>query len=79
MNDISALFIARARDYTPEMKEQLHQSVLKVLAEVGREDLPVVGNMDIGHTMPMMVMSNGCKVSVDAEQKTIELLEAGVR
>ncbi len=78
LNDISALFIARARDYTPEMKEQLHQSVLKVLAEVGREDLPVVGNIDIGHTMPMMVISNGCKVSVDANKKEIILLESGV-
>lgn len=78
LNEISALLIARARDYTPEMKDQLHESVLKVLAEVGRQDLPVVANMDIGHTMPMMVLPNGCRVSVDAFNKDIVLLEAGV-
>ncbi len=78
LNEISALLLARARDYTPEMKKQLHQSVLKVLAEVGREDLPVVANMDIGHTMPMMVMPNGCRVAVDVHKKEIILLESGV-
>lgn len=79
LNMISALLFARPRSYTPEMKEQLHQNILKVLKEVGREDLPVVANMDIGHTTPMMVMPNGCKVAVDAERKIVELLEAGVK
>jgi muramoyltetrapeptide carboxypeptidase LdcA involved in peptidoglycan recycling len=78
LNSISALLFARARDYTPEMKGQLNQTILKVLKEVGREDLPVVTNMDIGHTAPMMVLPNGCKVSVDAERKEVRLLEPGV-
>jgi muramoyltetrapeptide carboxypeptidase LdcA involved in peptidoglycan recycling len=60
------------------MKDQLHTSVLKVLAEVGREEMPVVANMDIGHTMPMMVLPNGCKVFIDVKKKEISLLEAGV-
>jgi muramoyltetrapeptide carboxypeptidase LdcA involved in peptidoglycan recycling len=79
LEKISGLMFARPAGYSLEMKEVLHKAIIKVLAEVGREDLPVVANMDIGHTTPMMVLPNGCKVSVDAEQKTIELLEAGVR
>jgi muramoyltetrapeptide carboxypeptidase LdcA involved in peptidoglycan recycling len=78
LNSINALLFARARDYTPEMKEQLHKSILKVLKEVGREDMPVVANMDIGHTIPMMVMANGCRVAVDAKNKTVEMLEAAI-
>jgi muramoyltetrapeptide carboxypeptidase LdcA involved in peptidoglycan recycling len=78
LNTISALLFARARDYSPEMKTQLHDIILKVLKEVGREDLPVVANMDIGHTTPMMTLPNGCKVSVDAEKKEVRLLEPSV-
>jgi muramoyltetrapeptide carboxypeptidase LdcA involved in peptidoglycan recycling len=78
LNAISALFFARPCSYIAEMKGQLQQSILKVLKEVGREDLPVVANMDIGHTTPMMTLPNGCKVAVDVEKKTIELLEVGV-
>jgi muramoyltetrapeptide carboxypeptidase LdcA involved in peptidoglycan recycling len=78
LNSFSALLFARPCSYTSEMKEQLQQSILKVLKEVGREDLPVVANMDIGHTTPMMVLPNGCRVAVDAGRKTVELLEVGV-
>jgi muramoyltetrapeptide carboxypeptidase LdcA involved in peptidoglycan recycling len=78
LNSISALLFARARDYTPEMKTQLNEVILKVLKEVGREDLPVVANMDIGHTTPMMVMPNGCKVFVDTEKKEVRLLGPSV-
>jgi muramoyltetrapeptide carboxypeptidase LdcA involved in peptidoglycan recycling len=78
LNSISALLFARPCGYTAEMKEELQQNILKVLKEVGRGDLHVVANMDIGHTTPLMVLPNGCKVAVDAEKKTIELLEAGV-
>lgn len=78
LNSISALLFARPCGYTPEMKEEVQQNILKVLKEVGREDLPVVANMDIGHTTPLMTLPNGCKVAVDAEKKTIELLESGV-
>jgi muramoyltetrapeptide carboxypeptidase LdcA involved in peptidoglycan recycling len=78
LNSISALLFARPCGYTPEMKEQVNGNILKVLKEVGREDLPVVIDMDIGHTTPMMTLPNGCKVAVNAKKKTIELLEPGV-
>jgi muramoyltetrapeptide carboxypeptidase LdcA involved in peptidoglycan recycling len=79
LNSIAALLFARPCGYTAEMKEELQQNILKVLKEVGREDLPVVANMDIGHTTPLMTLPNGCKVAIDAEKKTIELLEPGVK
>jgi muramoyltetrapeptide carboxypeptidase LdcA involved in peptidoglycan recycling len=78
LNSISALLFARPCSYTSEMKTQLHDNILKVLKEVGREDLPVVANMDFGHTAPMMVLPNGCKVAVDAEKKEVRLLEPAV-
>ena len=78
LEKISGLLFARPCSYTTEMKEALYKVITKVLAEVGREDLPVVCNLDIGHTTPMMVLPNGCKVALDPHQKRLELLEAGV-
>ena len=74
----AALLIARPRGYTGEQKETLWQAVKKVLAEVDREDMPVVVDLDIGHTSPMMTLPLGCKVAVNPEKKTVELLEPAV-
>ena len=74
----AALLVARPRGYTPEQKETLWQAVTKVLLEVDREDMPVVADLDIGHTSPMMTLPLGCRVAVDAERKTVELLESAV-
>ena len=75
---LSALLLARPYGYTDEMKEELYRVVKKVLAEGGLEGLPVVANMDFGHTSPMMVLPNGCRVSVDPVARRVEVLEAGV-
>jgi muramoyltetrapeptide carboxypeptidase LdcA involved in peptidoglycan recycling len=78
LETIAGLLWARPANYSTEMKVQLYQGIRKVLAEIGREDMPVVANLDIGHTTPMMVLPNGCKVALDPHQKRLELLEAGV-
>lgn len=49
-----------------------------MLAEVAREDMPVVADVDIGHTKPMMTLPLGCRVAVDARKKTVALLEPAV-
>jgi muramoyltetrapeptide carboxypeptidase LdcA involved in peptidoglycan recycling len=78
LGEAAALLIARPRGYTSEMKVALEQSATKVLAEVGREAMPVVMDMDIGHTSPMMTLPLGCRVAVDPVNKTVELLEPAV-
>lgn len=78
LGEAAALLIARPRGYTTEQKETLWQAVKKVLLEVDRADMPVVGDVDIGHTTPMMTLPLGCRVAVDAGQKTVELLEPAV-
>jgi muramoyltetrapeptide carboxypeptidase LdcA involved in peptidoglycan recycling len=78
LEKILGLMLARPAGYSLEMKEALYKVISKVLVEVGREDLPVVANMDIGHTTPMMVVPNGCRVAIDPKGKIVELLEAGV-
>lgn len=73
-----ALLLARPQHYTQRDGWRLHEGVIAVLAEFGRSDMPVVANLDFGHTSPQMVLPLGCRVRVDCSAKEIVLLEPGV-
>jgi muramoyltetrapeptide carboxypeptidase LdcA involved in peptidoglycan recycling len=60
------------------MTQALYAEVRRVLAEFGREDMPVVANMDFGHTSPQMVVPIGCRAIIDPGTKRIALLEPAV-
>lgn len=78
LGEAAALLMGRPRGYSPEQKEALWRAVQKVLLEVNRADLPVVADLDIGHTTPMMTLPLGCRVAVDPEQQSVALLEPAV-
>ena len=79
-DQIAALLIGRARDYTPEEKQALYKTVVDVVAgEFGRSDLPVVANMDFGHTDPQIILPLGALAEVDCRQITFRLLQAAVQ
>jgi muramoyltetrapeptide carboxypeptidase LdcA involved in peptidoglycan recycling len=40
--------------------------------------MPVVADMDIGHTAPMMTLPLGCRVAVNPVQRSVALLEPAV-
>ncbi|MPY67017.1 LD-carboxypeptidase [Deinococcus sp. SDU3-2] len=61
----AGLLLARARDYTGEMVGELYGWVRRVLREAGREDLPVVANVDFGHTSPQLTLPLGGRVRLD--------------
>ena len=54
------------------------EAILKGLAEFGRTDLPVVTNMDYGHTLPQLILPYGIMAEVNPKKKTVSLLENGV-
>lgn len=78
LDGAAGLLLGRPRGYTDEQKETLRQMVKKVLLEVDRADMPVVADMDIGHTTPMMTLPLGCRVAVDPEARSVTLLESAV-
>ena len=53
-------------------------AILKVLKEFGRTDMPVVTNMDYGHTMPQLIFPYGVKAEINPAQKTVSLIESAV-
>lgn len=78
LEGLAGLVLARARGYTPEMRAQLHDGVRKVLAEVGRAEMPVLAEVDCGHTTPMLTLPLGCRVALEPAADAFELLEPGV-
>ena len=74
---ITGLLIGRARDYSDEEKAQLERIALQVVRdEFGRADLPIVCNMDFGHTDPQMILPLGVRAEIDPGKRTIRLLES---
>lgn len=75
-NKISALLIARARDYTEDEKKELNNNILKVVRnEFGNKDIPIISNMDFGHTDPQWIMPMGIKAEIDCNKKEFKLVE----
>lgn len=79
LNRIGALLIARPMLYTQNQTFQLWQHVRTVLAEAGRPELPVVANLDHGHTSPCGVLPLGGLARVDPAHRTITVVDAGVQ
>ncbi|GGM12258.1 S66 family peptidase [Deinococcus aerophilus] len=61
----AGLLLARPRGYTPDRVTELYGWVRRVLAEAGRGDLPVVANVDFGHTSPQLTLPLGAQVRLD--------------
>lgn len=75
-NRISGLIFGRARDYSTEEKLELEKKIITVVRdEFGQADLPIVANMDFGHTDPQFVLPLGVKAEIDCEKKTFRLVE----
>lgn len=73
----AALLLGRPKDYTDAEIDNLHKVVRAVVAgEFARPDLPVVSNVDFGHTDPKLILPIGGRVRVDPTLKRITLLES---
>jgi muramoyltetrapeptide carboxypeptidase len=61
---------------TPETSPTLQDIVLDVL---GDRDIPVLANVEFGHDGPNLPLPVGLRVALDADQKSLSLLEPAVR
>ena len=62
-------------DFTPGGPENLRDIVLDVL---GDRDIPVLGNVEIGHSGPNIPIPLGIRAGMDADALTLSLLEPAV-
>ncbi len=62
-----------------EKFDEYDRAILQVVRdEQGLEDLPVITNMDFGHTDPMFVLPYGLQAEIDCEQQRFSILENAV-
>ena len=74
---VSAVIFGRARDYSPEEKDMLDNTIKSVIAdEFEKPNLPIVTNMDFGHTDPQFILPLGVKAELDCENKKFRLVES---
>ncbi len=58
--------------------EAYKEVIRQVIAvEAGRPDLPILYNLNFGHTSPMFTIPMGVAGQIDCDKKTFSLLEAG--
>ncbi len=75
----AGLLVGRARDYAADEKAELDQGILEtVVHQFGARNLPIVTNMDFGHTDPQWILPLGICAELDCDQKTFRLLESAV-
>ena len=80
LDQISGILFGRARSYTDTEKLQLEKMLVQVVAgEFGRADLPIVANMDFGHTDPQWIMPLGIEAEIDCQAKRFKLVESAVK
>lgn len=53
-------------------------AILKVLREYNCTEIPVVTNMDFGHTVPQLILPYGALCEIDVCTRKVSILEAGV-
>lgn len=70
--------IVFGRPYNNRYAEEYEQELLKVLDEEGLNDLPVVTQMDFGHTCPTFTIPYGVLAEIDCDHQRFSILESGV-
>jgi muramoyltetrapeptide carboxypeptidase LdcA involved in peptidoglycan recycling len=74
---ISGLLIGRARDYSDQEKDELDRRIIRVVRdEFGCSSLPVVTNLDFGHSDPQLILPLGIRFEIDADRRRIVQAES---
>jgi muramoyltetrapeptide carboxypeptidase LdcA involved in peptidoglycan recycling len=77
LDNIKAIIVGRARDYSKEETKQLEENLIKIVAkEFNHPEMPIITNMDFGHTDPQFILPLGIKAEIDCKNKTLKLLES---
>jgi len=66
------------KPYNNKYYEEYKRAILRVLAELGLQDLPVLYNLNFGHTAPMTILPYGALAEIDCDSTSLSILESGV-
>lgn len=66
-----------SKDYTEKENQELHRIIISIVRdEFGAGHLPVMANVDFGHTDPKFILPLGVKVRMDPKTKCLSLLKS---
>ncbi len=78
LKSLKGIIMGRPYDYAHT--SEYNQILLKIVRdEEGLTDLPVVTEMDFGHTCPTFTIPMGMMAEIDSDAKTFSVLESGVK
>ena len=73
---ISGIVFGRARDYSAEEKLELEKIIIAIVRdEFSKDNLPIIANVDFGHTDPQFVLPLGAKAEIDCENRKFKIIE----
>jgi len=76
---IAGMLIGRPQGYSHDERAELYGRLTDLLGrELGRPDLPVVAEMDFGHTGPMFILPYGGRAIVDRKRREVTLPDQAV-
>ena len=74
---INGIIFGRVRGYSDKQKKELSEMILKIVnEEFGKNELPIVTDVDFGHTDPQIVLPLGINASIDFYKRKISLEES---
>jgi muramoyltetrapeptide carboxypeptidase LdcA involved in peptidoglycan recycling len=83
LHDISGLVVGRGYKYDARMQAELAGVIEEVFdVIVGRsreEELPILMNVDFGHTSPLLTLPIGALASLDSDLDEFRIMEPGVQ
>jgi muramoyltetrapeptide carboxypeptidase LdcA involved in peptidoglycan recycling len=65
----------------PQDEKYYHEykvEIQKVMKEFNLEDLPILYNLNFGHTEPKIILPYGARAEINCDKKTFTILESGV-
>lgn len=73
---INGIIFGRAKDYSSKEKDDLNKIILEIVkGEFGINNIPIVVDMDFGHTDPKIILPLGGKIKLNSQTNDIQLLE----
>jgi muramoyltetrapeptide carboxypeptidase LdcA involved in peptidoglycan recycling len=80
LGQLSGILFGRpGGDISPDTFADYDRAILRVVKdEQGLTDLPIITNMDFGHTSPMFVLPYGVQAEIDCEKKRFSIVENAV-
>jgi muramoyltetrapeptide carboxypeptidase LdcA involved in peptidoglycan recycling len=79
LDKIKGILVGRAREYSKKETKILEENIIKVISkEFNHPDIPIITNIDFGHTDPQIILPLGVKAEIDCTNKTFKLLESPV-